>query len=559
MILPTSDDLARRLDRLDGRGYPAYKDLRGGRWRFDHFDLVVDHVQGDPYAAPSRMRALVPLERTGLDDRALTEPDRCRATRDFVARAFRESARPHRDLGIDAGAQTVLERSCCIVRDGVLEVRLTVDLPAAGRRIKGREARRLVCDHLADAVVRATAPTHLDLDACARFADIVEDQVALRAQLAAHDLVAFVADGAMLARRSGIDDRPLEEGRPFHAPDAVAVELVAPNAGRLRGLGLRRGLTLIVGGGFHGKSTLLRALQFGVYDHVPGDGRERVVTEPTAAAIRAEDGRAVTGVDISPFIDHLPYGHPTDRFSTDLASGSTSQAAALVEALESGCRTLLIDEDTSATNFMIRDRRMQELVAKAREPITPFVDRVHGLVSDLGVSTVLVMGGSGDYLDHADTVIHMDAYRAVDVTARAHDIAHRHPTGRIGETERPLSSPTVRSLDPASLRPERKPGRFKVGARGVDTLLFGRSEIDLRAVEQLVDPSQLRAIGWLLTELSRMDPPVPDPCAAVLSRVEGLVDAGWDGLTGRPDGDLARPRVHEVLAALNRLRGVRLE
>lgn len=559
MTLPTADDLARRFERLDGRGYPAYKDLRGGRWRFDHHDLVVDHVQGDPYAVPSRMRALVPLERTGLDERALADADRRRATRDFIARAFRDAARPHRDLGIDAGAQTVLERSCCIVRDRVLELRITVDLPAAGRRIRGREARRLVCDHLAEAVVRATSPPHLDLAACTRFADVVEDQVALRGQLDAHELVAFVADGAMLARRSGVDDRPLDDGLPFEAPGPLAVELVAPNAGRLRGLGLRRGLTLVVGGGFHGKSTLLRALQTGVYDHVPGDGRERVVTEPSAVAIRAEDGRAVTGVDISEFIDHLPYGRPTAGFSTDLASGSTSQAAALVEALEAGCRTLLIDEDTSATNFMIRDRRMQELVAKASEPITPFVDRVRGLVSDLGVSTVLVMGGSGDYLDHADTVVHMDAYRAVDVTARAHDVARQNPTGRHEEIERPLSSPVPRTLDPRSVRPERKPGRIKVGARGVHTLLLGPSEIDLRAVEQLVDPSQLRTIGWVLAELSRLPEAVTDLPAVVASRIERLSDHGWDGLTGRPDGDLARPRAHEVLAALNRLRGVRLE
>ena len=558
MTLPTSDDLARRLDRLDGRGYPAYKDLRDGRWRFDHFDLVIDHVQGDPYAAPSRMRALVPLEHTDLDERALIHPDRRRATRDFIARAFREAARSHRDLGIDAGAQTVLERSCCIVRDGVLELRVTVDLPAAGRRIRGREASRLVCDHLARAVVGATSRAHLDLAACTRFADVVEDQVALRSQLAAHDLVAFVADGSNLPRRSGIDDRPMVDGRPLRAPDTLAVELVAPNAGRIRGLGLRRGLTLIVGGGFHGKSTLLRALQTGVYDHVPGDGRERVVTEPTAVAIRAEDGRAVTGVDISPFIDHLPYGRATDRFSTELASGSTSQAAALVEALEAGCGTLLIDEDTSATNFMIRDRRMQELVAKASEPITPFVDRVGGLTSELGVSTVLVMGGSGDYLDHADTVIHMDAYRPVDATVRAHEVARRHPTGRHEESERPMSRPAVRTLDPRSVRPERKPGRPKVGARGVDTLLLGRSEIDLRAVEQLVDASQLRAIGWLLAELSRRTPPLNDPCADVAARLEDLADAGWDELTGRPDGDLAKPRAHEVMAALNRLRGARL-
>jgi predicted ABC-class ATPase len=558
MTLPSAEDLARRLERLDGRGYPAYKDLRGGRWRFGHFDLVVDHVQGDPYAAPSRLRALVPIDRTGLDRRALDDGDRRRATRDFVARRFRDATRANRDLGIDVGGQTVLERSCCIIRDDVLELRVTVDLPAAGRRIRGREASRLVCTVLADAVGRSTSPPHLDLEACARFADVVEDQVALRAELESRDLVAFVADGSMLARRSGVDDHPLEDGLAFRAPETLAVELIAPNAGRLRGLGVRRGVTLIVGGGFHGKSTLLRALQTGVYDHVPGDGREAVVTDPTAVAIRAEDGRSVVGADISPFIDHLPRGRATNCFSTDLASGSTSQAAALVEALESGCLALLIDEDTSATNFMIRDRRMQELVAKTAEPITPFVDRVRGLATDLGVATVLVMGGSGDYLDHADTVIHMDGYLPLDVTTRAHDVATRHPTGRHEEAERPLSRPFPRALDPGSIRPERRPGRVTVGARGVDTLLLGRSEIDLRAVEQLVDGSQLRAIGWLLAELFRQAPPVHDPAHVLATWIDRYTDAGWDGLTGRPDGDLARPRVHEVMAALNRLRGVDL-
>ena len=181
----------------------------------------------------------------------------------------------------------------------------------------------------------------------------------------------------LLPRRSGVDDRPLEGGGvvPFRSPESLRVVLQAPNAGSVPGMGVPVGVTLVVGGGFHGKSTLLRALEAGVYNHRPGDGRERVVSDPDTVKVRAEDGRAVAGVDISAFIDGLPLGQDTHHFTTPNASGSTSQAATIVEALESGAHALLVDEDTSATNFMLRDRRMQSLVPKDAEPITPFQPR----------------------------------------------------------------------------------------------------------------------------------------------------------------------------------------
>ncbi len=550
-------ELESLLPRIDGRGYKAYKDLQERTFHFPDFDLVVDHVQGDPYAAPSRMRALVPLATAALPDGALASAPRRRATRDFLARAFRAAAGGERNLGIDAGRQAVLERSCCVLTDDRLELRVTVDLPARGRRILGRAARDLLCHRLPETVSRAALARNLDLEALERHCAVVEDQVALRHTLRERDLVAFVADGSVLPRRSGVDDRPRDDAVPFSSPESLRVTLEAPNAGQVSGMGIPRGITLVVGGGFHGKSTLLRALETGVYDHVPGDGRERVVTEPTAAKIRAEDGRAVTGVDISPFIGALPDGTDTTTFTTGLASGSTSQAAAVVEALEAGARLLLLDEDTCATNFMIRDERMQALVAKASEPITPFLDRVAELRDALGVSTILVMGGSGDYFDPADTVLQMDAYRPLDVTAAAHDVASRHRTGRRAEHGEPLSAPHRRRVEPASLDPCRKPGRVKVQARGTDTLVFGRGEVDVRAVEQLVDPSQVRSIGWLLARLSRLDAPVV-AADEIASRLERLADADWDRLSGRPDGDLALPRLQEVMAALNRLRGARM-
>ncbi len=544
------------LRRIDGRGYKAYREIERRRFRFPAFELVVDHVQGDPFAAPSRARVRVSAGEVRLPRSATASPARRRAARDFLARVFATAVRDHRDLAIDAGGQTVLDRSACLIApDGAVELRFTVGLPAAGRRILGRKAWELLGSVLPRAVEAVTA-RRLDLDALERHCAAVEDQTDLREQLAARGLVAFVGDGSVLPRRSGVDDRPLEGAVPFGSPPSLRVELEAPNAGPVTGMGIPHGITLVVGGGFHGKSTLLRAIETGVYDHVPGDGRERVVTDPAAVKNRAEDGRAVTAVDISPFIGELPHGRSTHAFTTDLASGSTSQAAALVEALESGARTLLLDEDTSATNFMIRDERMQALVEKAKEPITPFVDRIRELRDRLGVSTVLVMGGSGDYLDHADTVIQMDAYRPVDVTERAHEIARTHPTGRREEHGAELEPPRPRTLDPRSIRPERKPGRIAVKA-SLEHLLLGRSDIDLRAIEQLADRSQVRAIGWILVHLARSRDARIEPLPVIHDILAGLERGEWDGLTGHPDGDLALPRAAEVMAVLNRLRGVR--
>jgi len=547
--------LEQDLERIDGRGYKAYKDI-AGEYGFPRFRLRVDHVQADPFAAPSRARAVVPWEVAALPEAVHASPARRRAARDFLARCFRQAAREEADLGIDAGAQTVLDRTACLFTDEGVELRFTVSLPAAGRKILGRKARDLLCGRLPEVVATAAEAAHLDLDHLERHCAAVEDQVALRDGLAERGLVAFVGEGAVLPRRSGVDDRPLKAAIPFQGPDSLRVTLAVPNAGEVTGMGIPRGITLIVGGGFHGKSTLLNALETGVYDHVPGDGRHQIATDPGAVKVRAEDGRAVAGVDLSPFINHLPYGKSTTDFATDLASGSTSQAAALQEALEAGADSLLVDEDTSATNFMIRDERMQALVAKANEPITPFVDRIRQLRDRVGVATVLVMGGSGDYFDCADTVIQMQDYIPMDVTDQAREIAATHVTGRREEHESDLDRPAVRALDTRSVDPTVKKGKTKVQAKGRDLLVFGREDVDLRAVEQVADPSQVRAIGKLLAELAEERGPVADPPAWLRRRLE---DPQWYRQFARPDGDLAAPRVAEAMAALNRLRGVRMD
>jgi len=551
-------DLEAILHRIDGRGYKAYKEIEGRRFRFENFDLLVEHVQGDPYAAASKLRALVPAKIAALPASALASPARRRATRDFLARTFRVAAGPHREITIDAGRQTVLNRSACLIDAEAVELRFTVDLPGAGRRILGRKAASLLVDLLPGIINNSALASNLDLEGLEHHAATVEDQEAARTALTDAGLVAFVANGAVLPRRSGIDDRPLSDGVKFLSPPSLEVTIETPNAGPVRGMGIPHGITLIVGGGFHGKSTVLRAVEAGIWDHIPGDGRELVVSDPDVIKIRAEDGRAVHAVDISDFISHLPGGRGTSSFTTDLASGSTSQAASLVEALEAGATALLLDEDTSATNFMIRDRRMQALVAKASEPITPFVDRIRELRDELGVSTLLVMGGSGDYFDHADVVIQMADYLPRDVTIDARRIAADLATGREEEREvELLEPPEPRRLLSSSLNPERRPGRWKIQARGLDILVFGRSDIDVRALEQLQDPSQLRAVGWILGRLSEWREVEIEPLALIEDMLARLRAGDWDWLTGYPDGDLATPRAHEVMAALNRLRGAR--
>lgn len=545
------DNLGRQLQRIDGRGYKAYKGI-AGEYQGEGFRLLIDHVQADPFAAPSRFRAMVDATVADLPATVFRSGPRRRAARDFMARAFREAAGGEPAITIDAGAQTVLDRTAVRLGDGAVELRFTVHLPGRGRTILGRQAQRLICEQLPRMILQATTAQRLDLDALERHMAVVEDAVALREALAQRELTAFVADGAMLPRHSGIDDRPLAEGIAFQAPDSLAVTIAVPNAGHYRGLGIGRGITLIVGGGFHGKSTLLSALALGVYDHIPGDGREAVVTDPSAIKIRAEDGRAVHQVNLSPYINQLPYGKQTHRFSTELASGSTSQAAALQEALEAGTGTVLVDEDTSATNFMIRDRRMQALVSRDQEPITPFVDRIRQLRDELGVSTLLVMGGSGDYFDCADTVIQMQDYLPHDVTGKAHAIAAEQVTGRQQEAVDSLARPTPRTLAPAWLNPEVRPGKRKLQARGRETLVFGADTVDLRAVEQLADSSQVRAIGVLLARLAEEGAPVSLPVERIRQMLQ---DQPWDRLPYRPDGDLALPRMAEVMAALNRLRG----
>ena len=568
-----SDRLLQTLHGINGKGYKAYKETKGV-YDFAEFSLSIDYVQGDPFATPSRLSIQIPPSQAGFPSELYANKIRKVALGDFLSRAFQKAiqstAKGKRGSGnsglftIDCGQQEVLERNSLLISEDFVEARFGVGLPASGRRILGLEAEQMLFHELPVIVDQSLFYKNLPTEQLQQHVQVVEDQEALREQLAGQGLVAFIANGSTLPRRSGVDDRPLREDAgeivvPFQSPPQLEVELSQPNQGPVRGMGIPRGVTLIVGGGFHGKSTLLRALERGVYNHVGGDGRELAVTIHSAVKIRAEDGRSVEKVDISPFINNLPHGRNTAPFSTTNASGSTSQAANIIEALEVGAKLLLIDEDTSATNFVIRDARMQALVEKKREPITPFVDKVGQLFEDYGTSTILVMGGSGDYFERADRIILLDQYRPSVVTEEARKIVEVFPTRRRTEGGEKFGELINRHPLAKSFDPSRGKRDVKIDAKGVKKILFGTTEVDLSALEQLVDVSQTRAIGeaifYYAEHYASKDLSLKEGLQQLMDQVE---ENGLDMLTPYKTGDLARPRIFEIAFAINRMRSLRV-
>ena len=557
--------LLHQLRSIDGKGYKAYKGIQG-EYQFPQYVLIIDHVQGDPFAAPSRIRVRVDRETTGFPMEVTSNKIRTVAVCDFLIRKFYRNCQKYtkgrRGTGksglitIDTPVQQILERSAMVIDDGRVEARFFMGLPGYGRGISGKDAEAMFFDELPRIVVRSLFIKHLSGQALLHHTQTAEDADFIRKILPDMNLIGFVGNQAILPRASGIDPKPLpsDQAIPFKAPDSFQVTLDLPNQGRIIGMGIPAGVTLIVGGGYHGKSTLLNALEMGIYNHIPGDGRERVATAETAVKIRAADGRNIEKTDISPFINNLPYRKDTRAFSTQNASGSTSQAANIVEALEAGAKVLLLDEDTSATNFMIRDHRMQQLVAKDQEPITPFIDKVSQLFQDKGISTVLVMGGSGDYFSVADHVIQMADYQPIDVTATAKQIAATGQENRQEEGGRRFGDPCQRCPLAKSFNPYRGNRRLKITAPRLREVLFGETLLDMGDVEQVVDISQTRAIGYAMkyaTQFMDGNRSMKEILALIM---ETLDKKGLDVLPPYLTGDLARFRDIELAAAINRLR-----
>lgn len=563
-------ELYETLNRINNKGYKAYKDIEGV-YDFGQFTLFIDHVQSDPFAPPSRVRVRVSMKESGFEGKLFSTKERKIAFEDYISRKiYGEILKLPKLKGtgnsgvifIDCGGQEILERTSVKIDNDFVEARISIGLPAFGRKINSKSAERIFFEFLPILVKRALTYENYDKKEAEKWVKLYEDQEYIRKILLDIGLVAFIKDGSILPRESGISDKPLKKGKviPFISPESLRVEIELPNNGKITGMGIKKGVTLIVGGGYHGKTTLLKALESGVYNHIPGDGREFVITVKDAVKIRAEDGRRVEKVDISPFIANLPDGQDTKRFSTENASGSTSQAANIMEAVEIGTSLLLLDEDTCATNFMIRDARMQKLVAKEKEPITPFIDRVRQIYEEMGISTILVMGGSGDYFDVADCVIKMQDYRPYDVTEEARKIAFQLKTDRkVERAEGPITvTPRVIMKEGLELR-----GKEKIKSRDVDTLQYGGEFIELDYVEQLVDRSQTSAVGEIIRYAVKKYVDGKRTLKEIVEMVFADIEKyGLDIISpfyGKHPGNLALPRPQEVAAGLNRYRGLKVK
>ncbi len=580
--MKNSEELRQQLRSINRKSYPAYKGLKG-LYHFGNYILSIDHVQGDPFASPSHVSIQISHRDAGFPVEyykdTLTGTTLC----DYLTRQFEKQVSQYSFRAKGSGksglltvshcGQEILSRTACEITEKGITARFFVGFPANGRTINATELEKILFDFLPVCIQKSFFYSSLNAKELQNYIELAEDQEFIRQTLPAKNLCAFIADGSILPRESGISSRPMKASVPFTSPDSLRISINLPHKGKITGMGIPKGITLIVGGGYHGKSTLLNALELGVYNHIPGDGREYVITDATAVKLRSEDGRFIKDVDISMFINDLPNKKDTRCFSTLDASGSTSQAAGIVESMEAGSHLFLLDEDTSATNFMVRDAFMQQVIQREKEPITPFLERAEDLYKKAGISTILVAGSSGAFFHIADTIIQMDNYVPKDITASVKKLCSQYPLPAVSVTDfqlphshRIMSRPAESSKhlrhnsrgnhsDSGAAKPE----RLKTRISGTDGFSLGRQEIDLRYTEQLIDAEQTAALGLLLKY-------AVEHLADGRRTLPEIVQFLWKNLSlhglsfftenQKISCGYATPRIQEIYACLNRYRGL---
>lgn len=571
IYMQQSTDLQNLLHSVHRKSYPAYKSLKGS-YQFDNYILSIDHVQGDPFASPSHISVRISHKTAGFPREYYSDHVTRITLSDYLTRQFEKQVSHYTFRAKGSGksglisvshcGQEILERTACEITEKGITARFFIGFPANGRTINATELEKILFDFLPVCVQKAFLYRNINHKELEQTIFLAEDQTYIRSQLAKRNLVAFVADGSILPRESGISSRPMKVSIPFTSPESLRVTMDLPHKGKISGMGIPEGITLIVGGGYHGKSTLLNALELGVYNHISGDGREYIITDDTALKLRSEDGRFIKDVDISLFINDLPNKKDTRCFSTEDASGSTSQAAGIVEGMEAGSRVFLLDEDTSATNFMVRDTFMQEVISREKEPITPFLERAEDLYKKAGISTILVAGSSGAFFHIADTIIQMDSYHPVDIFEKVMALCGKYPLNpvkapefRFPESHRIMQkqTPSIRSHGRNAGRPE----QLKIKVHGKDGFLIGKQDVDLRYVEQLIDPEQTAALGLLLKYAIEKLADDRRTVADIIEILSGQLEQ--NGLSFLSGGSYiscgyAMPRLQEIYSCFNRYR-----
>ena len=555
--MKNSVNLKNELQRIDGKGYKSYKDLQE-QYDFNDYILSIDHVQGDPFASPSRLRVIINKNKAKFPEELIDKYYKKVAVCDFLTRLFYFNINKFGEKIFGSGKSGLISISKC--PQEILEARIYVGFPPKGWTVLAKEIEKILYNVIPNLVLNTLVYDNINKSKLINRVKLVEDQEYLRNELKNKGLIAFVANDSILPRESGVSEKPLKSAMQFKSPKSLEVEISLPNKGLIKGMGIKKGITLIVGGGYHGKSTLLNALELGVYNHIEGDGREFVITDNTAVKVRAEDGRSIKNTDISLFIDNLPNGKDTIRFTTENASGSTSQAANIVEAIESKSEVLLIDEDTSATNFMIRDDLMQRLVSKEKEPITPFIEIVKPLYNQKDISTILVIGSSGDYFDVADCVIQMDNYEAKDVTKEAKSLMRGEINKRIEEKSIEINLNFNRKLQKGTIESTYK--GVKIKTMDLSNISINNENIDLRAVEQVVDNEQLNAIGsimkWIEDNIKDKNLSLEECVNEAYKEIKKNGLLSIDNTKGGY-GSMSLPRIQEIMATYNRYRKLKIK
>lgn len=562
------DELKSELYKIDGKSYKLYKNLEG-QYAFKDYILSIDHVQGDPFAAPSRIRVIVKQNMAGFPKELFDNKNKNIAVADYLTREFYYNVNKFSEKIFGSGKsgliamsrcpQQILERTSIIIDNDKVEARFYVGFPARGRSVLAKELEKILYNVLPNIVEKTLIYKNISNEKLKDRVNLVEDQEYIRSELSKRGLIAFIANGSTLPRESGVSTKPLKNAKRFVSPKELEVEFSTKSNGLVKGMGVKKGITLIVGGGYHGKSTLLRALELGVYNHIEGDGREFVITDNSALKVRAEDSRCVSKTDISLFINNLPNGKDTVEFCTENASGSTSQAANIIEGIESNAKVLLIDEDTSATNFMMRDDIMQKLVAKEKEPITPFIEIVKPLYEQKGISTIIVVGSCGDFFDVADCVIQMDNYETKDVTKEAKNLSRGEILKRIEARKLKINIQFNRVVKKGTIQAGER--GIKIKTIGVDTIIINKEEINLRSVEQVVDNEQLNSIGSIM---KWAEDNIVDKGLSLDKFVDNILEEiNKNGLIAMEkikggSGSLAMPRKQEIMAAYNRYRKLKV-
>lgn len=351
--MASEEVLRKTLKNADGKPFQKYKGIQNN-FVLEDFEIIFDDVQNDRMGHTA-IRVRVPHKKAGFPEDMYDTKLREIALRDLIARRFRESARTHArspipktsggEVFIPRPGQEILERGSVAISPYFIEVRFTADLPADGNKVSA-VAMDLLMERIKTIISESLYFSAYKQSKVYNHLQTYENAEFIRENLDSKGIVAFIADGSVLPRRDD-DLAPMVDAKEFVTDPALKVTFDVPYGEPISGMGIPKGFTAVTGASRNGKSALLDAIFAGVYDHIPGDGREYVITSRDAAFIMAEPNRPADSVDISMFVPETPEFDDTSAAKKEFVSSPMSEFVSVSEAVEMGSKLILIDEEYS--------------------------------------------------------------------------------------------------------------------------------------------------------------------------------------------------------------------